>query len=73
MTQLGPTLGAAIVSFTNSTIYSIKVTQLDFFLPLLDKYFLIGRITTIETINATSHNIKTCFVTEKSIPKNEGK
>ena len=72
ITQFWPTFGLDIESFTNSTMYSIRVTHFDFTLPLLDRYFLRGKIMTTDTIIATIHNIKTCLVTEKSIPKSSG-
>ena len=72
ITQFWPTLGLDIESFTNSTRYSIIVTHLDFSFPLLEKYFLNGMIMTNDKMAATIHNIKTCLVTEKSIPKSSG-
>ena len=53
-------------------MYSMAVTHFDFTLPLLEIYFLIGKIITNDTINTTTHNINTCLVTEKSIPKSSG-
>ena len=52
----------------NLTIASIAFTQPEGTDLPLDKYLLIGIMIETDTITATTHSIKTCFVTEKSIP-----
>ena len=68
ITHFCPRFGMAIESLMNFTIASIAFIHPEGTRLPLDKYFLTGIIIEIETIKATSHNIRTCFVTEKSIP-----
>ena len=72
MTHFGPTFGLTMESRMNWTMASIPFIHPEGAVLLLDKNFLTGIITAIPTNKATIHNINTCFVTEKSIPKRGG-
>ena len=73
MTHFVPTLGREIKSFIRSTTYSIIVTQRDFLLLFDFIYFWTGIKIVSITTTATNQSIKTCLVTEKSIPNIFGK
>ena len=68
ITHFSPTFGFAIESLMNLTTASIAFTQPEGTKFPLDRNLLIGMMIETDTITATSHSIKTCFVMEKSIP-----
>ena len=68
LTHFSPTFGLTIESLINWTMASMAFNQPEGMADLLFKNDLIGIIIDSETTIATSHNIKTCFVTERFIP-----
>ena len=73
LTHFVPTLGSTIESRMNWTTNSSAFMKPDGIIRSCLRYRRVVRVTPRKTTTATSQSMKTCLVTEKSMPKTGGR